>query len=74
MSDKEQKYDVEIGFKTTEGLVAILCQEGVDKLFVDVAKGEKFIVFYCCDADKTLLRTDEIVFLFSKKIGVRKVK
>ena len=66
----EQKYIVQIGLRQAGDLDAILCKEGVDKLFADIAAGEKFILFYCCEGDKTIVRVDEICFLYSKKIRV----
>ena len=74
MSDKEQKYTVSIGLRQADDIEAILCKEGADKLFKDMATGEKFICFYCCAGDKTLLRVDEVCYLFSKKIVIGKVK
>ncbi len=72
MTETEQKYRVDIGFKRQVNLVTIVCKKGADKLFADIISGEKYIVFYCCEGDKTLLRTDEISFLFSKKIDASK--
>ena len=74
MSTKEQKYIVDIGLRDADDLTAVVCQEGADRLFADIVNGEKFIVFYCCDGDKTLLRVDEICFLYSKKVVIGKSK
>ncbi len=72
--DEEQKYIVDIGLREADDIQTILCREGVDKLFKDIVNGEKFIIFYCCEGDKTIVRVDEICFLFSKKIVMEKVK
>ena len=71
MSEQEQKHKVDIGIKGKESLTSILCREGVDKLFAEVASGKEFINFYCCEGDKTLLRTSEITFLISYNLGNR---
>ncbi len=65
----EQKYKVDIGFKNKDSLTAILCREGVDKLFADVVSEKEFITFYCCEGDKTFLRASEITFLVSYNLG-----
>tara|TARA_Y100000310_G_scaffold96981_1_gene94659 strand:- start:884 stop:1138 length:255 start_codon:yes stop_codon:yes gene_type:complete len=65
--EPEQKYVVNIGLKNKDNLIADVCQEGVNRIFADVLDKKEFIVFYCCKGDKTLVRTDEIHSLISKK-------
>ncbi len=67
--DETRKYKVDIGLKNGNNLTTILCREGVDKLFADVAGEKEFVIFYCCEGDKTLLRTSEISFLISYNLG-----
>jgi hypothetical protein len=64
---EKQKYDAVIGLRNKETINAVLCQEGVGKLFEDIWNEEKYICFYCCDGDKTAIRADDISYLISRK-------
>jgi len=72
--EKDLQYKVDIGIRHDDGLTAILCKDGVGKLFADVVSEKEFVSFYCCAGDKTLLRVSEITFLISKviQLGVGK--
>jgi len=66
--EKEQ-YLVDIGMRGAPYIQSILCKEGVDSIFKAITDNEKFIIYYCCKGDKTLLRIDDICWIYSKKVG-----
>ena len=65
---EKEKYLVTIGLRGTRVIESMLCKEGIDSIFDGIKNEEKFIIYYCYEGDKTLLRTEDICFLYSKKV------
>lgn len=67
MGDEGQKYVIDIGLRSSGDLTSVVCQKGADEIFADIIKEKEFILFYCCEGDKTLVRVSDICSIYSKK-------